>query len=233
MFRDAPFAVGETYHVFNRGAHKEPVFNNEEDYRRFLLLLRLANRVESINMRKILTQYKGRSFANIFQDEDSEHPLVDLYGYCLMPNHFHLILREKIENGISSFLKKVLTGYSMYFNTKYEHSGVLFQGRFKSSHIANEPYFRYIFTYVHLNSLDLIDSGWKEKGLQDYNKVRNHIKNYPYSSFVDYSVSKRPETSILSTETAPDFLKTQNDIEELIDSFAKDRPLHALGIKEV
>ena len=113
----------------------------------------------------------------------------------------------------------------MYFNTKYEHSGVVFQGRFKSKHINNEPYFRYIFAYVHLNSLDLFEPDWKEKGVKNLKRTRQHINTYPYSSFCDFVGGERPERAILSLDTAPEFLKTQNDFEELAASLTEDRPL--------
>lgn len=232
MLRDAPFLIGETYHVYNRGAHKQAIFTNEEDYQRFLLLLYLANSEQKIDMRSMLSKYKGRSFVTIFEEELSSHSLVDLYSYSLMPNHFHLVLRQKAEGGISAFLKKVLTGYSMYFNTKYEHSGVLFQGRFKSKHIDTESYFRYIFAYVHLNSLDLFEPGWGEKGIHNIEKSRQFVNSYPFSSFVDYAGIKRPERAVIAFENAPSFLTTQNDLEELLATFTKDRPLYVGGDKE-
>ena len=104
-------------------------------------------------------------------------------------------------------MKKLATGYSMYFNTKYEHSGTLFQGRFKSSYIDSEEYFRYIFAYVHLNPLEIFQPGWKVEGIKDKTGAQKFLSGYPYSSFVDYSVSNRPSRHILSLENIPDFLE--------------------------
>lgn len=177
-------------------------------------------------MRDIFLKYKGQSFVEILKQEETGHTLVDLFAYCLMPNHFHIVLRGKTENGITQFLKKVLTGYSMYFNTKYDHSGVLFQGPFKSKYIDSEPYFRYIFSYVHLNALDLIEPNWKEAGVQDIAKVRKFINEYHYSSFFDYAINRRPETRLLSIDLAPEFLTTQNDLEDLLSVYTKDSPLY-------
>lgn len=82
----------------------------------------------------------------------SEEMLVDVVAYCLNPNHFHLLLKENKENGITSFMKKISTGYAMYFNKKYERSGVLFQGRFKSVHIGSNSHLLYASVYVNCNS---------------------------------------------------------------------------------
>src|SRR3989344_8345261 len=134
MRKDVPFAVGETYHLYNRGAHKQSIFVTDTDYRRFLLLLHLANNIEGIELREILKKYKGLPFTDIFTGEKPDKSLVAVYAYCLMPNHFHLVLQEKGEGGITKFTRKVLTGYSMYFNIVHGHSGILAQGAFKSRH---------------------------------------------------------------------------------------------------
>jgi len=225
MQRVVPLVAGETYHVFNRGAHKSPVFTNNSDYQRFMLLLLLANHSDSVNLRDLFIRYKGRSFVEIFQEERPDKSLVDILAYSLMPNHFHLVLRQKGDVGVTTFMKKIATAYSMYFNTKYDHSGVLFQGRFKSRHIGNEAYFRYIFAYVHLNSLDLFESGWEEKGLRDLDGARRYVNSYQYSSFFDYSGNDRAEKALLSFDQAPEFLTTQNDLEVLLGTLTKDRPL--------
>ena len=227
MLRKAALVAGETYHIYNRGAHKQPVFVDEGDYVRFLLLLYVANHSERVRLSDLLKEYPGPSWIQILSDVEADKSLVDVLAYSLIPNHFHLVLRQKAENGCTVFMKKVATAYAMYFNLKYEHSGVLFQGCFKSSHIENEPYFRYIFSYVHLNLLDLIEPGWKENGIKNVEAVRKFINTYPYSSFQDYATSERPQRKILSWDEAPLFLKEVNDFEDLIQWQNKnnqDRP---------
>ena len=114
----------------------------------------------------------------------------------------------------------------MYYNIKYERSGVLFEGRFKSSHIDTEPYFRWIFAYVHLNPVELVASKWKEEGIRNPHAVRTYLNDYRYSSFRDYAGDDRPERAILAYDDAPDFLRTQNDLEEMLVDFKKGRVLH-------
>lgn len=218
MLRETPFVVGETYHIYNRGAHKEKIFRSASDYERFLVHLFLANNADPIHVSKLAVtpKYQGRSLMSIFEGEIPDRSLVDILAYSLMPNHFHLIIKEKREGGITLFMKKLMTGYAMYFNIKYDHSGVLFQGRFKSKHLSDEAYFRYIFTYVHLNPLELVEPRWKEGHVADPTKAWNYMNQYIYSSFIDYSVAARPCRAIIAYDQAPPFLKTQNDLEELL-----------------
>ena len=151
MRRDAALVPGEVYHIYNRGAHKRDIFVHEQDYRRFQLLLHVSNTASRVNMRDLFTRYKGQTFADIFMLEKPDKDLAEVLAYCLMPNHFHIILRQKADAGISTFLHKLFTAYSMYFNVKHDHSGILSQGSFKSRHVNTENYFRYLFSYVHLN----------------------------------------------------------------------------------
>ena len=223
MLRDKPFVNGETYHLFNRGAHKQAIFTNEDDYRRFMVLLYFSNTTEQVQLGNLL-QNQGRSLIDLFE-EPIDQSLVDVFAYALMPNHFHLVIRQKADGGVSTFMRKLATAYSMYFNLKYDHSGVLFQGRFKSRHVGNEAYFRYIFSYVHLNSLDLFEPSWEEKGIRDLNGARSYVNSYPYASFFDYSGNDRAEKVLLSLSQAPEFLTTQNDLEILLQSFNQGRSL--------
>ncbi|MDO8522492.1 MAG: transposase [bacterium] len=222
MLRRVPLISDETYHVYNRGAGKQRIYTTPRDYERFMGLLCLANSKEPIT-------YRGPSSVGIFKQEKEAAPtqkLVDVLAYVLMPNHFHLVLKQIKDEGITKFMRKLATGYSMYFNIKYEHSGVLFQGRFKSSHINSEPYFRYIFSYVHLNPVELIEPDWKEGTIRNEKRVRKFLADYRYGSYFDYCVGERPERAILAYDDAPDFLKEQNDLEEMLSDFSKGRILH-------
>lgn len=222
MLRLTPLTIGETYHVYNRGAHKSAIFMNDSDYDRFLLLSFLCNSSAPVLVRDVLTKYRGRTSVNIFDEEPKPNsPLVSVLAYALMPNHYHFILRQIEDGGISAFMRKVGTAYTMYFNTKYDHSGVLTQGKFQSRHIDNEPYFRYIFSYVHLNPVDLVESDWENKGIRNKKQVRDFLNDYRYSSFVDYAVGQRAESVILDMADIPGFLTTQNDLEDMLAHYTE------------
>lgn len=219
MLRDTPLIAGETYHIFNRGAHKQRIFTKPQDYRRFQLGLHLANHSRPVLVRDVLEAEKYREpFSGFFADKS----LVEVLAYSLMPNHFHLVLRQKVEEGITRFMRKVSVGYSMYFNIKYEHSGTLFQGRFKSSHIDSDPYFKWIFSYVHLNPVSTTEPDWKEKGVKNHGRVAEFLREYPYSSYYDYYVRERPERTILAHEEAKDYIDTNEDLIGLISKLKKE-----------
>ncbi len=142
MQRRDSLTTGEYYHIFNRGVDKRIIFQSKRDYEYFLNALVYFNSSES-------NWSANRKIEDRPQDEEQ---LVELVAYCLNPNHFHLLLKEKQENGISLYMQKVCTGYAMYFNQKNKRSGVLFQGRFKSVHIDSNDLLLYLSVYVNCNS---------------------------------------------------------------------------------
>lgn len=229
MNRNTPLVTGETYHVYNRGAHKSEIFKSPADYDRLLSLLYLSNGDRPVNFRSILEKHKGLTFVDLVEFAGPRVPIVELLAYSLMPNHFHLVLRQKIDGGISAFMQKLCTAYSMYFNLKHEHSGTLFQGRFKSSHVDNEPYFRWILAYVHLNPLELVEPNWKEGEVRDPEAARRFLVEYRHGSYLDYCVGERPERAILAYEEAPEFLKEQNDLEQILADLVHGTVLHGAG----
>src|SRR3989344_3214113 len=145
--RKVPFAPGEYYHIYNRGNSKQTIFHDKADYDRFLKLLFLSNGEENFKV-----QFIGK---NIYEFNRGKE-LVHVGAYCLMPNHFHLLLTQAQDGGISKFIQKLSTGYSMYYNKKYERSGTLFEGKFKSQHAGEDNYMKYLFSYIHLNPIKLI-----------------------------------------------------------------------------
>ena len=206
MYRKTPFIENEHYHIYSRGVEKRKIFLDLRDYKRFISLLYIMNQTSNFRMENFL-RHKHNNIENIFKEERSEI-LVSILGYCLMPNHFHLILSEKIEGGISKFMAKLLTGYSMYFNKKYERSGPLFTRPFRSEHIDNEPQYMYIFSYVHLNPLSIIEKDWKEKGIQDKKQAEIFLEKYKFSSYLDFlNTNERLESKILDFTIIPEYIQ--------------------------
>jgi putative transposase len=168
------FALDEYYHLYNRGTEKRIIFLDKQDYDYFLFLLYVCNTVKSIKIREVT------------KDFDREETIVDIGAYCLMPNHFHILVREKTEGGISKFMLKMMTAYSMYFNKKYKRTGKLYEGVFKSSFIDNENYLKYTYSYIHLNPAKIIDGKWRENKSRDVSKIINYVFSYTYSSISEY-----------------------------------------------
>ena len=205
MYRKTPFAENEYYHIYSRGVEKRKIFLTVKDYDRFMALLYIMNQDLSFRMDNFLQAHKN-NLSEIFK-EKRENTLVSILGYCLMPNHFHLILYEHTEGGISKFMGKLLTAYSMYFNIKYERSGPLLTRPFRSEHINNESQYMYIFSYLHLNPLSIIQKGWKENGVKNKQEAEKFLQNYKYSSYLDFLENNRPESSILDFSLIPEYIK--------------------------
>ncbi len=146
MARKIVFTSGEYYHVFNRGVDKRSVFLDSEDFHRFLQCVEEFNTIEPI----------GSIYENFFRKHEpgNEVPklLVEIVAYCLNPNHYHLILHQIEEVGISKFMHKLGVGYANYFNIKYERIGRLFQGPFKAVHVESNEQLLHLSVYVNLNN---------------------------------------------------------------------------------
>ena len=226
MERRVSLEDGETYHIFNRGAHKQSIFLEERDFQRFQVLLLLANSHEKMDVGNTIAKYQGPSLVNLFTNEVSNEKLVDIMAYSLLPNHFHFVLRQSCVEGISTFMRKLCTAYSMYFNLKYGHSGTLFQGRFKSSHVNTDPYFNWIFAYVHINAVALVEPKWSEKKLENPARAQKFVDGYKYSSYYDFYVAERPERAILAYDEALHYVEKKADIRALLSSYGSSKGLY-------
>ncbi len=141
--------VGGFYHVFNRGADRRIVFHDKQDVNRFLLLLDLLNSEK--NLRSIQLFKRGDSDFKL--EEARKTPLVKIYAYAIMRNHFHLVLEQVAESGVSRFMQKLGTAYSKYYNERYSHAGVIFQGKYKYVELASDMRILQAISYVNLNKI--------------------------------------------------------------------------------
>lgn len=129
------------YHIYARGHNRNPIFRNDYDYRVFINLLKRYLDSE------IKYDTSGREYINLHQD-------LELLSYCLMPNHFHLLIYQINQGTMTRLMRGIMSSYSQYFNKKYKVSGTLFETRFKASLIKNDPYLMHISRYIHLNPKD-------------------------------------------------------------------------------
>ena len=199
--RKVNFVPNEYYHIYNRGNSKKVIFHDVADYNHFIKLLFILNTNRSVKIRNI---------SKDFFDFDREDTLVNIGAYCLMPNHFHLLMNQTENGSISKFMLKLTTAYSMYYNIKYERTGSLFEGKFKSEYVDNDRYLKYLFSYIHLNPIKLIKKDWKEKGIGDKGKAIEYLGKYKYSSYLDYLENNRKEKAIISRKGFPDYFPTKN-----------------------
>src|SRR3989344_8034371 len=148
--RKTTFANGEFYHIYNRGVDKRDVFLNENNFNRFLQSTKEFNTLDPI----------GSIYWNSFNKDGDRSQLrrrtsklVNIVCYCLNTNHYHFVLEQIVDGGISEFIKRLAGGFTKYFNAKYDRTGVLFQGKFKANHIDSNEYLLHASAYVNLNNL--------------------------------------------------------------------------------
>ncbi len=185
------FAVGDFIHIFNRGVDKRNIFMNDYDRWRFLLGLFAFNDENStFNALWQTNRIYGKTTFNTvkkFLKNKERNLLVNILAYCLMPNHFHLILEEIKPGGVSKFMQKFTTGYSMYFNKKYERKGALFEGVFKSVVSESQEQLEYLLFYVNIiNPAQILEPNLKESGLIDFNKALNFTNKYDWCTNKEY-----------------------------------------------
>jgi putative transposase len=199
--RKVNFVSGEYYHIYNRGNSKQKIFKDKEDYEYFIKLLFISNGKE---------KFKFHFLEGNVYDAKRGNQLVGIGSYVLMPNHFHILITELEDSGISKFLHKVSSGYSHYYNKKYERTGSLFEGKFKSEYAYNDRYLKYLFSYIHLNPIKLIQPKWKEEGITNKQKVLDFLLDYKYSSYKDYLDIQRQENLIINKKVFPDYFPSKS-----------------------
>ncbi|MHB0865878.1 MAG: transposase [Minisyncoccota bacterium] len=217
MSRNTFLAPDEFYHLYNRGTDKREIFSTNADRERFVALLYLCNSIEPVRLDDI-RKSQGSTLRNLLEIDQKE-TLIDIAAYCLMPNHFHLLVHEKTEGGTSKFMQKLTTGYTMYFNKRHERNGSLFQGKFKATHVSDNRYLKYLISYIHLNPVKLIDPLWKKSGIRDRAGAQKYLHEYPYSSYRDYLGEDRAESKILNKKVLPDYFENERDFEIEIEDW--------------
>lgn len=171
-YRRVVFATGEVYHILNRGVAQAPIFLSPKEYKRFLELIdyyRFSDASLSFSHFSRLCLKDKEDFRNNLKEK-----MVEIFAFCLMPNHFHLLLRQLTEGGIAKMLANLQNSYARFFNIKHQRSGALFQSMFKAIRIETDEQLLHVSRYIHLNpsSSFLV-------------KIKD-LSNYSWSSFPEY-----------------------------------------------
>jgi putative transposase len=201
------FVKGEFYHIYVHGVADFKIFPTARDYQRFLTLLFSANSVCSV------PRLDRHIDLNLVWDIlggkiKLEKPLVDIVCFCLMPTHFHLLLKERANANISKYLHKILVSHSKYINLKYERRGHLFESNFHSKHINKNDYLLVLSSYIHKNPNKLKD--WKN---------REHL--YPWSSYQDYILKNR-WGCLLNKKMIEGQFKNPQEYKNFVEEFCED-----------
>lgn len=198
--RSTPLVNGEYYHVYNRGVALQPTYSSKREYERFLLCLsyyRFNNL--PFKLSRLLQIPNDEREATMASLEKTNDKAVELIAFCLMPNHFHILIKQISEGGISKFMKQITDSYTRYFNTKNERVGPLFQGTFKAVHVENDNQLIHLSRYIHLNPL--VSYVVRESDFLDY--PWSSLKNYLDD---DYSLVN-PTIVLDNFKTPKDYLK--------------------------
>jgi len=184
----------ELYHISSRAVGDTVIFDDEKDFYRGIFSIYEFNNKNSVEIwKKRLARNRFKTRQQIVElggrptspQLDIRDRLVDILAFSFMPNHLHLILKQLKDNGITEFMKKVSGGYAKYFNEKYKRQGHLFN-KFRAVYIKNDGQLKNAFTYVHTNLISLIEPGWKEKGIENPEKVIKFLENNKRHSYPDY-----------------------------------------------
>ena len=168
------YEAGGYYHLYNRGVEKRIIFEDDLDYKTFISYLKIY--LMPLNLQgPTLKDEEGKTISpsrviNNFTDD------IELFAYCLMPNHFHVLVKQNSERAIASFMQSIITKYVRYFNKRYQRVGGLFQDKYKCVKIESEEQYAYLSKYIHRNPLSDHPTRTDLEGLREYK----------YSSYGNY-----------------------------------------------
>jgi putative transposase len=190
-------ANGEIYHTFNKSIASEPIFLSKDDYERFTNLADYYRfkkpTLRFSHFNRLNSNLKNDFLKNLYLTGEKN---VQVFAFCWMPNHFHFLLKQLNENGISNFIRNLQNSYAKYLNTKYKRNGSLFQEMFKATHIQSDTQLIHILRYIHLNPL----TSYLIKDIHE-------LETFPWTSFPDYTIE--PRYDFLETEFMLKFFKTK------------------------
>jgi putative transposase len=193
--RKEPFSIGSFVHVYNRGNRKQPVVYNTQDRWHFLQILYYFNSNYSPpNIFRELRKLLKSDFYKQFvwpQNWPERKPIVKIICFSLLNDHFHLLLKEIREGGITMFMRKLGTGMTNYSNIKYHESGRIFQGAYKARLVDRDVYLRYLSVYIQVKNIFELYPGGLEKAVTEFDKAFDFAIDYPYCSLADFAGDRK------------------------------------------
>src|SRR3989344_169695 len=205
-YRATPLANNYFYHIFNRGVEKRSIF---QDHRDFVRLLKMINYYQYEGSKLSFSKLSDEKLKEIYDTEK----IVEVICYCLMPNHFHLLIKQVKDNGITKFMSQIGNAYTRYFNTRHTRVGSLFQGAYKAVIIESDEQLIHVSRYIHLNPI-------VEMLVKD-------LKTYQWSSYLDF-IGQRNGQLINKIEILNFF---KNSLE--YDNFVLDQYSYALDLARI
>lgn len=203
------FVEGEIYHLYNRGVAKQKIFRIPHDYER--LLERLAYYID-LSGKPSISRLNRKELGKILK-EKPKNPLVSIINFCLMPNHFHFLIKQLAPGGISLFMKNALNSYARYFNTRHDRVGPIFQGRFKAVRVETSEQLMYLSRYIHLNSF-----------------MAKLVKNPAECDWSSYNLCfEKSKTRLCNPKIILEQFRTKNDYRSFVEDYAQ----YAIALEEI
>jgi putative transposase len=188
---NGPYATNTWYHCYNKTLDKRTAFQDQKDYQNFLELLYLAN--DTAPLRRGLLKDRGLEEISTLPRE----PIVSLAAFSLLPTHFHLVVQSEVEGGITTFMRKLGTAYTLYYNLRYAREGNLFLKPFSARAVPANHY-ESLISYIHASPTELYEPAWRSGHVVDHQFVGEHLLAYPYSSLKAHVSAQNPLRALLS-----------------------------------
>lgn len=204
--RKIPLVTGQVYHVYNRGINRQPVFINKREYDRALDAIKFYRFIKPQTSLSKFLKLEGSKQNDFLDSLKQSKELVRILGFCIMPNHFHFLLKQLEDKGISKFLSNFQNSYTKYFNMRHKRDGSLFLDQFKAVRIQTDEQLVHVSRYIHLNPY----TGYLIKSLKDLSK-------YCWSSYPEYLNSNDQFIDIYSIL---DFFRNSQKYEQFINDQA-------------
>ncbi len=219
-----PLGIGSYVHAYNRGVKKMPIYRKKEDLQRLLCNLYYFNHIDPMpdNWKRELDISRSPADFQWPEGWGERNPIISILAFSIMPNHLHLMVKEVIEGGTSKFMHRVSMGYSKFINEKYEESGSLFQGPFKSRLIEEDTDFRNLAVYVMVkNPFELYPGGLK-RAIQNFDDAYERMAGDSLNSLGTYTGTQ------VSPVITKDLLGELFDTPEFFKEFARETMLYRL-----
>lgn len=203
-YRKSPIVTNEIYHVFNRSVARQPIFFNQNDYQRALELVNFYRfdhpPLRFSHYKRLPPDQKETFFGSLLKNN---RQIIEILAFCIMPNHVHFLLKQKVENGIPTFMRNFQNSYAKYFNTKADRSGSLLQSMFKAVRIETDEQLIHVSRYVHLNPVTA------------YIIEIDQLEHYAWSSFKDYILMNR-SNSFVSIDFILSFFPLRDEFKKFV-----------------
>ncbi len=222
MFRKEIFTPGEYYHIYTRTIFGMKEFENPQNANKLAQNFLLSNSTNSTQAFDYLRKATFPKFEKAREISETGEKFVDVICYCIMPNHYHLLLKELRKNGIVDFVRRCNTSVAKHINTKNERKGPLFESKFNSKHIDSNEYLLHLSVYIHLNPLDfLTGKEWREHGIKDWRSAKKKLLAYPWSSLKSFLNKKNDDLIVSGLDIISDQFKDGSEYESFLREWSE------------